>query len=106
MMACRFINLRVQKLVKDGLVLRLPAGSIIKKMQDVSGGLQKVQAVADWLGPSSSLQASVNVGNMLFNALYQQQNQYGATQPLRREIILSVYRYVHMNRFTRVSRSL
>ena len=92
MMACRFINLRVQQLVKGGSAAKMEGGLIIKKMQAVSGELKSHQAVNAWLGQRSSLQASVEVGNVLWNTLHQQRNQYGASEPLPRGTLLPVER--------------
>ena len=61
MMTCRIMNLRANKMGKEGLASRLAAGTVIKKMQDVSGELKNLHAVTEWLGESSTLQASVNV---------------------------------------------
>ena len=92
MMACRFINLRAQQLVKGGSAAKMDGGLIIKKMQAVSAELKSLQAVTAWLGQRSSLQASVEVGNLLYNTLYQQRNQYGASQPLPKATLLPVER--------------
>lgn len=91
MMACRFMNLRLQKMVKEESAPRSPAALLIKKMQEVSSELS-TQAVIDWLGPDSSLKASVMVGTILYNTLYQQKNQYGATQSLPLGALLPVQR--------------
>ena len=89
MMACRFINLRVSEMMKKGLAERLAGALIIKKMQEVSAELKGFQRVADWLGHRSSLQASVDVGIVLFNTLYQIGEQHGLTQPLPKAALLS-----------------
>ena len=49
MVACRFIHLRVSKIVKEGTITRLQGGIIIKKMQDVPIGLRNVPAMSDYL---------------------------------------------------------
>ena len=92
MAACRFINLRVAKIVKEGTVARLQGGMMIKKMQDLSIGLKNVPAVSDYLGQDSSLQASLRVANMLYDTLHQEKSQFAATQPLRKETLLPVQR--------------
>lgn len=92
MMACRFINLRVQKMTMDESAPRLAAGLVIKKMQEVSGEFKKMQAVTDWLGQRSSLKASFDVGTVMYNTVYQQKHHYGATQPLSKGILLPIHR--------------
>lgn len=47
--AYRFINLRVSKIVKEGTITRLQGGIIIKKLEDVPIGLRNVPAVSDFL---------------------------------------------------------
>ena len=92
MMTCKFINLRAQQLVRGGSAANLDGGLIIQKMQAVSAELKSLQAVTAWLGQRSSLQGSVEVGNVLFNTLYQQRNQYGVSQPLPKGRLLPVER--------------
>lgn len=75
MLASKFLNLRAQQLVKKGSATKLQGGLIIKKMQEVSAELRKLQTVTAWLGQRSSLQASVDVGSSLYNALHQNRGQ-------------------------------
>lgn len=99
MMACRFINLRVNKLIKEGSVgagARLMAGATMKMMQDIAAEFKSLKAMVDWLGARSSLQASVEVGIVLFTTLYNQRNQFGATQSLPRDTVISVQRLWNM----------
>ncbi|KAL9137539.1 MAG: hypothetical protein Q9175_001256 [Cornicularia normoerica] len=92
MMACKCMNARITKMVKEGTAARLAGGLIIKKMQEVSSELKRLPAVTDWMGEDSSLQAFVGVGTLLYNALYQQKSQYGASQPLAKATLLPVQR--------------
>ena len=92
MMACRFTNLHVQRLVKEGSAEKMQGGLIIKKMQEISGELRRFQAVTDWLGTRSSLQCSVEVGNRAYDSLYQQRNQYAAGSPLSKGVLVPVQR--------------
>ena len=102
MMACKFINLRVKKLLDDKVkegsaeLWKNQAGLIVRQMKKVSAELLKNQAVAEWLGQDSSLKASVKVGTMLFNALYQQGSQFAQGQPLPQKALLSVRRVWNM----------
>ena len=92
MLACRFINLPTQQLVNGGSASKLDAGRIMKKMQAVSAELKSLQVVTAWLGQRNSLQGSVEVGNVLYNTLFQQRNQPGAPQPLPNARLLPVER--------------
>ena len=93
LMACKLVNLRLRALIKDGSAnAKMQAARIIKKMQDVSARLQRSQALTDWLAGNSSLRASVNVADAWFKPLYQQMNQYAATQPVLRDLILPAHR--------------
>ena len=67
MMACKFINIRVKKLLDDKVTQRPPVGLIMRQMKEVSAGLLKNQAIAEWLGQDSSLKAFVKVGTISEN---------------------------------------
>ena len=92
MVTCRFINLRISKIVKEGTVDRLQGAMLIKRMQDLSIRLKGYQEVSDYLGQESSFRASLRVANTLYNTLHQEKAQFGATQPLRKETLLPVQR--------------
>ena len=92
MMACKFINLRAQQLVNGGSAAKLDGVLTMKKMQAVSAELKSLQAVTAWLGQRNSMQGSVEVGNVLYNTLFQQRNQSGAPTPLPKARLLPVER--------------
>lgn len=69
MMTWRFMNLRANKMGKEGLATRLAAGTVIKKMQDVSGELKSLHAVTEWLGKKAHYRRrlmSVPYSSMLY----------------------------------------
>ena len=85
------LPLRISKVLKEEVAKGFRRGLVIKELQEVSNGIEKVPVVIGYLGEGSSRKESLRVGTMFYDSFSQEKRLIshfdGLQQKKRRERI-------------------